>query len=76
MNIACGNPEETIQFLNTIAKFAKSEPEVRVVERPKVDVEKTWADLGNVSNLIALPEQTPMALGVSQFVSWYESYVK
>ena len=76
INIACGNPEETIQFLNTIAKFAKSEPRIRVVERPKVDVEKTWADLGNVSNLIALPEQTPMAIGVSEFVSWYESYVK
>ncbi len=76
INIACGNPEETIQFLNTIAKFAKSEPIVRVVERPKVDVEKTWADLGNVSKLITLPEQTPMASGVSKFVSWYESYVK
>ena len=76
VNIACGNPEETIQLLNTIAKFAKSEPRIRIVERPKVDVEKTWADLENVSNLVSLPEQTPMALGVSEFVSWYESYVK
>jgi UDP-glucuronate 4-epimerase len=75
VNIACGNPEETIKFLNAIAKYSKSQPRIRVVERPKVDVEKTWADLENVSNLIALPGQTPMASGVSEFVSWYERYV-
>lgn len=76
VNIACGNPDQTIQLLREIANSAKIEPKIKVVERPKVDVEKTWADLHNVSNLISLPAQTPLASGVHEFVAWYESYVK
>ncbi len=76
VNIACGNPDETIQLLREIANSAKIEPKIKVVERPKVDVEKTWADLDIVSNLISLPAQTPLASGVSEFVAWYESYIK
>ncbi len=76
INIACGNPDETIQLLRELANSTKIEPKIKVVERPKVDVEKTWADLHDVSNLISLPAQTPLALGVREFVTWYESYVK
>jgi len=76
LNIACGDPDETIQLLKEIAISAKGEPKIRVAERPKVDVEKTWADLQSISELIDIPEQTPLSSGVSEFVSWYESYVK
>ena len=76
LNIACGDPDETIQMLKAIAIATKSEPKIRIVERPKVDVEKTWADLQNISELITLPQQTPLVSGVREFVSWYESYVK
>ena len=76
LNIACGDPDETIKLLKMIAISAKSVPKIRVVERPKVDVEKTWADLQSISELIDIPEQTPLSSGVSEFVSWYESYVK
>ena len=76
LNIACGDPDETIQLLKAIAISAKGEPKIRVVERPKVDVEKTWADLQSISELIDIPEQTPLSSGVSEFVSWYEGYVK
>jgi len=76
INIACGEPNETINFLNIIADCAKSAAKVKVVQRPKVDVEKTWADLNKISELIELPTQTPMSEGVANFVSWYESDVK
>lgn len=76
VNIACGNPDETIQLLMEIANSLRIEPKIKIVERPKVDVEKTWADLQNVSKLISLPAQTPLASGVGEFVTWYESYVK
>lgn len=39
LNIACGDPDETIKLLKMIAISAKSVPKIRVVERPKVDVE-------------------------------------
>lgn len=76
INIACGEPNETINFLNTIADCAKSAAKIKVVPRPKVDVEKTWADLKKISELIELPTHTPMSEGVANFVSWYESDVK
>jgi UDP-glucuronate 4-epimerase len=76
INIACGEPNETINFLNIIADCAKSAAKIKVVPRPKVDVEKTWADLKKISELIELPTQTPMSEGVANFVSWYESDVK
>jgi UDP-glucuronate 4-epimerase len=76
INIACGEPNETINFLNTIADCAKSAAKIKVVPRPKVDVEKTWADLKKISELIELPRQTPVSEGVAEFVSWYESNVK
>ena len=63
-------------MLKAIAIAANGEPKIRVVERPKVDVEKTWADLQNISELISLPVQTPLASGVAEFAAWYESYVK
>ena len=76
INIACGKPDETIYFLNTIADCANSPARIKVVERPKVDVEKTWADLEVIKELIDLPKPTPISEGVANFVAWYESTVK
>jgi hypothetical protein len=47
-----------------------------VIARPSVDVEKTWADLKELSELIELPNQTPISEGVANFVSWYENLIK
>jgi UDP-glucuronate 4-epimerase len=76
INIACGQPDKTIKFLNTIADCAKSSAKITVVPRPKVDVEKTWADLTTIGKLIELPKQTPLSDGVANFVSWYEGTIK
>jgi UDP-glucuronate 4-epimerase len=76
INIACGEPDETINFLSAIADCAKSPAKIKVVPRPKVDVEKTWADLGKIGGLVTLPKQTPLAEGVANFVSWYEGTVQ
>jgi UDP-glucuronate 4-epimerase len=76
INIACGEPNETITFLNSIADCAKTVAQIKVVPRPKVDVEKTWADLKTISGLVKLPTQTPMSVGIANFVTWYESAIK
>jgi UDP-glucuronate 4-epimerase len=76
INIACGDPDETIKFLYTIADSASASAKIKVVPRPKVDVEKTWADLSTLDKLIELPKQTPLTEGVSNFVTWYEGTIK
>jgi UDP-glucuronate 4-epimerase len=76
INIACGEPDETINFLNAIADCVKSPAKIKIVARPKVDVEKTWADLGKLGGLVTMPTQTPLSEGVANFVSWYEGTVQ
>jgi UDP-glucuronate 4-epimerase len=76
LNIACGEPTETIELLDEIANFANSKVLKKVIARPSVDVEKTWADLKELSELIELPNQTPISEGVANFVSWYENLIK
>ena len=71
-NIACGQPEETINFLNLIADAIGIVPKIRTVERPTVDVEKTWADLTYIQKFVDLPVQTPLSLGTSEFVNWFK----
>jgi hypothetical protein len=47
-------------------------PKIKIVERPKVDVEKTWADLSEIKKFVTLPARTDLNYGIDQFVSWYE----
>jgi UDP-glucuronate 4-epimerase len=72
LNIAIGQPIETLRFLNLLSDRLGLKPSIKIVERPKVDVEKTWADLSEIRKLINLPNQTDLSSGIDQFVSWYE----
>jgi UDP-glucuronate 4-epimerase len=76
LNIACGEPDETLSFLNAISLCAGSVPKIKVVPRPNVDVAKTWANLERLSGIVKLPLQTPISVGISNFVRWYESTIQ
>lgn len=71
LNIASGNPIRTIDLVNTLAEIANRNPMISVVERPGVDVEKTWADLSNISKLIGESVATPVKTGLKNFYRWY-----
>jgi nucleoside-diphosphate-sugar epimerase len=76
LNIACGNPVPTLDLLSALAqRLDVRSPKIEIVSRPSVDVEKTWADLTEVSNFIDLPTPTEISVGVNAFVDWHSNLV-
>lgn len=72
LNIAAGKPVETLEFVNMIARIAKKSLKINIVERPGVDVEKTWADLSKLNYLLGEVTPTPMEVALKNFYEWYE----
>lgn len=71
LNISCGEPIQTIEVLNRISALVDKKPKIEFVERPSVDVEKTWADLSKIQSLIGVIPQTPINQALNNFVNWY-----
>ena len=72
LNIAAGAPISTIDFVSSLAKIAGRELRINVVERPGVDVERTWADLSNLTSILGLINPTPIDVGLKNFYAWHE----
>jgi UDP-glucuronate 4-epimerase len=72
LNIAAGQPIETIDFVNTIASIANRPLNINIIERPGVDVEKTWADLTKLNQLIGQVAPTSIEVGLNNFYNWFE----
>ena len=75
LNITCGEPLATIELLELLGKYSRTQYKVKELARPEVDVEKTWADLHTITNLIGEIHPTNRELAVGQFVAWYLSEV-
>ena len=58
--------------MNTIASIAKKPLNINIVERPGVDVEKTWADLTKLNQLIGQIAPTSIEVGLNNFYNWFE----
>lgn len=75
LNITCGEPIATVQLLELLGKYSETNYTTRELARPDVDVEKTWADLERITNLIGHIQPTNREVAVEQFVNWYMSEV-
>lgn len=71
VNVSCGEPMETIKMLEMIGASIGKKPKIEITARPKVDVEKTWADLKKIERLTGSSSQTPPNEAINNFVSWY-----
>jgi UDP-glucuronate 4-epimerase len=72
LNIACGSPIETVEMLSLIHKISGiKDLKINQVDRPSVDVEKTWANLESLKSIIALPTPTSMETGLGSFFDWF-----
>ena len=76
LNIAFGEPIKTSTFLALIAKHLNVEEyKTRNIERPKVDVEKTWANLEKLNSFIVKKERYTLDEEVRMFCNWYKNFV-
>ena len=71
LNIAAGEPIDTLKFVETLSILAGAELKLNIVERPYVDVEKTWADLSELKRVIGEVIPTAPESGLQNFVDWY-----
>ena len=75
LNITCGEPLATIELLELLGKYSHVRYKVKELARPDVDVEKTWADLHTLTNLIGKIQPISREVAVEQFVTWYKTEV-
>jgi UDP-glucuronate 4-epimerase len=73
-NIAAGEPIDTIDFANILARVSGHKLNLNVVDRPKIDVEKTWADLTNINSVVGPIRSTDIEIGLSNFYEWYTTH--
>jgi UDP-glucuronate 4-epimerase len=71
LNIATGSPITTKHFLDQLANVLSISPKIEVHERPKVDVESTWADLTNLENLVGPISATPLSESTKRLAKWF-----
>jgi UDP-glucuronate 4-epimerase len=74
VNIAGGQPVELMDFVSTIERHLGIDADKIFLPMQKGDVVATFADSRLLKNLINYEPQTPVDVGVSDFVDWYRSY--
>ncbi len=85
-NIGNSNPENLMDFVNTLAdslKNAKVLPDnfdveqyIRLVPMQKGDVEVTYADTSDLEKDFGYKPSTPLSEGLKRFAEWYKDYYK
>lgn len=73
VNIALDEPVETAVMLDALARHAQKTPRIRIVERPLVDVDATWANRSQLESLIGKLKLTSLDEGISRFVGWFQN---
>ena len=74
VNIASGKPVTAKVFAEKIAgALGESIPGFKSIERPKADVEKTWANTDLLNRIIGNLPQTNLDEGLKKFADWYMS---
>ena len=72
VNIASGEPKTAKQLAEILSiEMGKPVNEFNCIPRPKVDVEKTWADTTFLSSLIGELPYTSFNDGLGKFATWY-----
>ena len=75
LNIANTDPIHTFNLVSALEEsLGIHNSMVQVVERPREDVESTWADFTTLSNTIDVITGTPFETGVNRFIEWYRAY--
>ncbi|MBV9654825.1 MAG: NAD-dependent epimerase/dehydratase family protein [Acetobacteraceae bacterium] len=69
------NRSERVDTLITLLERALGRPAIRVeAERPKADVEETYADVDAIAELTGFRPTTPLDVGIPRFVAWFRNW--
>lgn len=74
VNIAGGRPTELIDFIQALERAAGVEAKLNLLPMQAGDVVATESDTRLLQTLIGTIPETPVTVGVAQFVAWYKSH--
>ena len=75
-NIGNSNPVPLMSFVRTIEKITKKNAKKVFSPMHIGDVPKTFADTSNLEKYINYKPNTPIEVGVRNFIEWYQEYYK
>ncbi|WP_339487770.1 NAD-dependent epimerase [Pseudomonas sp. EL_65y_Pfl2_R95] len=74
LNIGRGEPVRLLDFIQCIEQNLGMSARKNMLPMQPGDVERTWADINELAQLINFRPQTSLSDGVSQFVGWYRRF--
>ncbi len=75
-NIGNSNPVKLMDFISAIEEYVDKKAIMNMIPIQPGEVEKTWADVSDLENQFNYAPDTPIKVGVKQFIEWYRSYFK
>jgi len=75
-NIGNSKPVKLMDFIRAIEEELGKKAGLNLIPIQPGEVEKTWADVGDLASQFAYSPDTPIREGVKNFISWYLDYFK
>ncbi|MBF0177474.1 MAG: NAD-dependent epimerase [Magnetococcales bacterium] len=73
-NIGNNQPVELMTFIETIEKVLGKESQKEFLPLQAGDVSATYADVDDLIRDVGFKPQTPIEVGIKNFIAWYRSY--
>ena len=75
-NIGNSQPVKLTDFILEIERVVGKTARKEMLPMQPGDVEKTWADVSDLEKDFGYKPQTPISIGIRNFVEWYRNYYK
>lgn len=75
-NIGNNKSEKLFDFIKTIEKHLGKKAIMEMKPMQPGDVKKTWADVSQLNQDYNYRPNTPIDIGIAQFIDWYKKYYK
>ena len=73
-NIGNNNPVKLLDFIDSIEKILGKTADKNLLPMQPGDVAATWADVEDLMTDIDFKPETPIAMGIEKFISWYREF--
>ncbi len=74
LNIGRGHPVNLMEFVQILEKYLRHTAEKKYLPLQEGELERTWADPGELQKLSGYSPSTDLDEGIRNFVLWYKSY--
>lgn len=75
-NIGNNNPVELLGFIEAIEEALGKKAKKNMMPIQPGDVPATYADIDDLIQAVGFKPETPLKIGIKQFIDWYLSYYK